>query len=135
MKSIIKLICILAIVAFVSACEKDQGKLPTISFKTGGNYISSDVTKAGGSQITIGINAAKSESEDVLKKINVSKSVNSAAASTVFEKALSGSEGDNYSYDYTTTLDTISGQTNKFTFTITNRDGLTNQVSLTVTVQ
>ena len=135
MKSTIKSILLIIIVSIFSSCEKDEGKLPAISFKTGGNYISSDVTKAGGSPITIGITAAKTEDEDVLKKFNISKSVNGAAATTAFEKPLTGSEGDNFSYDFTTAVDSTSGQTCKYIFTITNRDGLTNQVSLTVTTQ
>lgn len=123
-----------AIITF-SSCEKDEGKLPNISFKAGGNYISSDVTKVGGSSITIGINASKSEDKDVLKKFNISRSSNGAAATTVFSKDLSGSEGDNYNYDYSVVLDTIHSQVNQYTFTVTNRDGLTNQVSVNVTVQ
>ena len=48
---------------------------------------------------------------------------------------MSGSEEDSFSYDYTTTTDTIAGQKSKYTFTVTNRDGLTNSVSVTVTAQ
>lgn len=125
----------LAAALFFSSCEKDEGKLPAISFKTGATYTSSDAVLAGGTAFTIGINASKTEDKDVLKKINVSKSVNGATASTVFSKDLSGSEGDNYTYDYSSTLDTNKGQTNKYTFTITNRDGLTNQAALTITVK
>ncbi len=118
-----------------SSCEKDGGNLPTISFKTGGSYTSSDATKAVGTSLTIGINAAKAEKKDVLKKIDISRSINGGASTSVFNKDLSGSDGDNYSYDYTGTVDYTAGQTCKYTFTITNRDGLTNQVALTVTAQ
>lgn len=135
MKHIIHILALLSLLFIVSACEKDEGKLPNISLKTGGSYISSDQTKAGGSAITIGINASKAEDKDVLKKFNLSKSVNGGTASTVFEKDLSGSEADNYSYDFNGTLDTIHGQANKYTFTVTNRDGLINQAAVTVTVQ
>lgn len=134
MKKILTLVILLAITVF-SSCEKDEGKLPNISFKTGGNYISADVTKPGGSTILIGIEASKAEDHDPLTKFNISKSVDGGAATTVFDKDLSGSEGDNYSYDFTTTLDNVSGQTNEYTFTVTNRDGLMNRVSLTVTVE
>jgi hypothetical protein len=119
----------------LSACEKDEGRLPDIELKMGGDYISSDVTRPGGSTIKIGIDAAKTESKDVLKKFNISRSVNGGDASTVFSKDLSGAEGDKFSYDYSTSLDTISGQKNKYIFTVTNRDGLTNQVAVQVTVQ
>lgn len=128
------LICI-SLIVLISSCEKDEGKLPAISFKTGGTYITMDTSLTAGSTFTIGINASKSEDKDVLKKFNISKSVNGGAAATVFDKDLSGSEGDNYSYDFTSTLESTVGQTNKYTFTVTNRDGLTNQLSLTVTIK
>ena len=134
MKNTIKSIVLFGFIALICSCEKDEGKLPNISFKTGWSYISSDVSKAKGSNITIGIDASKAEDKDVLKKFNISRSINGGAAATVFDKDLSGSEGDNYTYDYNATLDTIAGQLNKYTFTITNRDGLTNQLSLNVTI-
>lgn len=68
-------------------------------------------------------------------KFNISKSINGAAAVSVFDKDLTGTEADAYSYDFNVTNDTVVGQQNKYTFTVTNRDGLTNQVNLTVTVQ
>jgi hypothetical protein len=133
MNSLLKSISLCAVVAFTSACDK--GLLPNIAFKTGGNYLSVDTTKAGKSSITMGINASKSESADVLKKFNISKSVNGAATTSLLDKDLTGAEGDTFSMDYTTTLDSIRGQKNKYIFTVTNRDGLVNQVSLTVTIQ
>ena len=119
----------------LTSCEKDEGKLPAISLKTDAAYVSSDVTRPGGSTITIGIEAAKTESRDVLKKFNISKSVNGGETTTVLSKDLSGSDGDKYSYDYTTTLENTPGQVNKYTFTVTNRDGLVNQVSVQATIQ
>lgn len=133
-----KFLCFSAILTTLitfSSCEKDEGKLPNISFKTGGSYTSSDVTLAPSSALSIGIDASKSEEKDVLKQFNVSKSVNGGANTTILDKTLSGSEVDNYSYVYSGTVDTTHGQKSKYTFTITNRDGLTNQVSLTVTTQ
>jgi len=135
MKLIIKSIMLLFVIAVLASCEKDEGKLPNISFKTGGIYLSADATLSGASAILIGINASKSEEEDVLKKFNISKSVNGGTATTVHTQDLTGSEGDNFSFDFIETVGTTSGETDKYTFTVTNRDGLTNQVSLTVTIQ
>ncbi len=123
------------IVAGLFSCNKDSGLLPKIAFKTGGNYISASASKAVKSTFTIGIDAQKAESADVLKKFNVSKSVNGAASATIFSKDLSGAEGDAYSYDYSATVDSTVGQASKYTFTVTNRDGLVNQVTLTLTGQ
>jgi hypothetical protein len=122
-------------VFILSACEKDEGKLPNISFNTSAGYLSADANVAKGASFKIGIIASKAEDKDVLKKFNLSKSVNGAAASTVLDKSLSGAEEDNYSYEYSAVADTIVGQKTKYTFTVTNRDGLVNQVALTVTVQ
>jgi hypothetical protein len=117
---------------FLSSCEKDGGKLPNIEFKTGSGYVSANDTLLGGTSFTIGISASKAEDRDVLKSFNISRSVNGGAAATVYSQSLSGSNGDNYTYDFNTVADTTSGLSAKYTFTVTNRDGLTNQVSLTV---
>jgi hypothetical protein len=134
MKTIFRSFILLSIIALISSCEKDEGKLPTISFKTGGSYTSANASLAASTSVTMGITAAKAEKKDVLRKFNISKSVNGAAATTVFSKDLSGSEEDNFSNDYTDAIGSTSGETDKYTFTITNRDGLVNQVSLTLTV-
>lgn len=116
----------------LSSCEKDEGKLPDISFKTGAGYTSSDVTAAPGDTLLIGINAAKTEDKDVLKTFNITQSLNGATGTTVYNKNLTSAEEDNFSYDYTVVAGATG--TEKYTFTITNRDGLINQVSLTVTI-
>jgi hypothetical protein len=124
----------LCCILFLSlSCEKDKGLLPDIGFKTGGNYTSSDASLAGGSALLMGISASKTEDKDVLKQFNISKSVNGGDNTSVFDKSLSGAEGDTFQYDYSTTVDDVSGQTATYTFTVTNRDGLVNQVSLTIT--
>lgn len=132
MKKILFAICTITTLICIASCEKDEGKLPNISFKSGGNYISTDSTLTKGSNIVIGITASKAEDKDVLKKFNISKSVNGGASVSLLDKDLSGNDGDNYSYDFNTTLDTTTGQKSKYIFTVTNRDGITNQVSLTV---
>jgi hypothetical protein len=134
MKSVLKILVPAALLLFTS-CEKDEGKLPNISFKTGGSYISGDASIAGGTTILMGIDASKAEDRDVLKKFNISRSVNGGAEASLQDKSLSSSEEDNFSTDFSFKLDTTKGQTNKFIYTITNRDGLTNQVALTVTVK
>jgi hypothetical protein len=53
----------------------------------------------------LGINASKSEEEDVLKKFNISKSVNGGTATTVYTEDLTGSEGDNFSFDFIETVE------------------------------
>ena len=135
MKNIVTALLLFVAIASIPSCKKDEGKLPDIKFKIASGYTFSDEVKSPGSTITIGIIAAKTEKEDVLKNFNISQSVNGGSPFTVFNKVLTGSEGDNYAYDFTTTLDTVVGQTDKFTFTVSNRDGLVNQVALTTTIQ
>jgi len=135
MQKLIYSLTILLTLALFSSYYEDEGKLPNISFKTSDSYVSSDATLAGGTEFTIGINASKSEDKDVLKKFDISKSVNGGTSTSVFNTSLSGSEGNNYSYDFKETLGTTKGEKDTYTFTVTNRDGLTNQVSLTITVE
>lgn len=117
----------------VASCEKDEGKLPDIEFVTGTGYTSSDATVAAGGTVTIGIHAEKTEEEDVLKHFNISLERNGTAAISVYDQELTSAEEDEFDFDFSPTLSTSAGETFKFIFTITNRDGLTNQVSLTLT--
>lgn len=135
MKTLVKLIFVFGMLAMISSCEKDEGKLPNISFKSGGTYISADASVDKKAAILIGIDASKAEDKDVLKKFNISKSVNGGTPVSIVDKDLSGSEGDVFSFDFNTTNDTVVGQKNNYTFTVTNRDGLSNQVGLTITVK
>lgn len=128
----------IAIITF-SSCNKEEDEMrnPSISFKTGGAYIAADAPVTAGDAVLIGIEAEKAEGEeeDVLQHFNISKSLNGGAATTVFDVDLTTAEEDMYDYDFNTTASTTVGDTEKYTFTITNRDGLIGQVSLTITAQ
>lgn len=127
----------IAIIAFSSCKKEDEMRNPSISFKTGGAYIAADAPVTAGDAVLIGIEAEKAEGEeeDVLQHFNISKSLNGGAATTVFDVDLTTAEEDLYDYDFNTTASTTVGDTEKYTFTITNRDGLIGQVSLTITAQ
>lgn len=124
----------LAGLLFLSSCEKDEGKLPNIAFKTGGTYVSADKTVGKNETITVGIDASKAEDKDVLKTFDASHSFDGGASASFLNESLSGSQGDNYSKDVSITTRNQAG-TEKYTFTVVNRDGLVNSVSLTLTVQ
>ncbi len=117
------------------SCKKDEGNPPEINFKIGPGYTSSDTTVAANSILLVGIHAAKTEEQDVLKHFSVTLSINGGDKVTVDEAKLTGAQQDEYEVDYTFTVPTESGQKNKIIFSVTNRDGLTNQVSLTLTVK
>jgi len=132
MKHVINLFLFSLLVLMLNSCKKDEGKKPIIEFRTGANYTSSDATVPGGTVVTIGIHAAKAEDQDVLMKFNASIFLEGVLA-TSDDTELTGADQDEYNVDYTFPVPTTPGFHYKLTFTVTNRDGLTNQVSLTLT--
>lgn len=123
-------------ISTLQSCKKDddEGILPNIYFKTGSEYVSSDITVVQDSTLKIGIIANKTEDKDVLTKFTITRTYDNGTESTVYTEDLSGSKGDNYAYDHTLTTRSQSG-TEKYTFVIINRDGLINKVAITITVQ
>jgi len=115
------------------SCKKDPGRLPDISFITGTGYLSSDATVAKNTSFKIGINAAKTEEEDVLKTFNISVSYDGGASETLLTQTLTSAQEDNYTYDMVKNTRNQAG-TEKYSFTISNRDGLINTISITITV-
>ena len=138
MKTLIKLMAFVAVFATLTACGKDDpeptGTKPAIEFRTGPAYTTQDVTYPGGTIVVLGTIATRTEDDDPLKEYQVTESVNGAAATTVFTKTLTGTEEEIYYYNTTRTIGTTSGETRKLTFKVTSEKGLSNEVSLTVTV-
>ncbi len=135
MKKIFNILALMSLLSVVFiACEKeeDEGNEMHIDFKNSTAYIYSDTTIAGGTAITIGVEAETEKVQDPIIKFNISESVNGAASSTVYSEDLGVTQ---YEYDFNKTLGTNVGDTYKYTFTITNKDGLNEQESLTVTVK
>jgi hypothetical protein len=130
-----KILSILFIVALASfsSCELfDPHKPPSISFKTGTDYTSEDVTVAKGTTIKVGVIGNKEE--DNMKTYNISYSYDAATTTTTKETfTLSGSEEQHYEKDYDITTRNESG-IEKWYFTITDRDGNIAKLSLTLTV-
>ena len=126
-------ITLLFIFGLLTMMACDEGKLPNITFKSGGDYISSDATVGLNDTVKIGIEASKSEKKDPLKKFTVTREYDKGTDETFIDESLSGSNGDAYSRDVEITTRNQPG-TEKYTFTVVNRDGLINQVSLTLTV-
>lgn len=115
------------------SCEKDAHIPPNISFKTGGVYTSADATVGKGESITVGITAEKVE--DDMRKYNVSYSYdNATTTTTVQDFSITGSEQQHYDKDVTFTTRDQAG-TEKYFFTITDKDGNIAQKILTLTVQ
>ncbi len=135
MKKILSFAAIIITITFVASCKKeeDEGLVPNIVFKTGAAYVSGNATLKKDTTVTVGITASKAEDKDVLISFDESRSYDAAASTSVFAETLSGSNGDSYSKDITIHTRTTAG-TEKYTFTVINKDGLKNSVSLTLTV-
>jgi len=134
LKNIILTAATLMLLSAMNSCTIDPGNLPLISFKTGGKYIATNTTIKQGDTVLIGINAAKAEDVDVLKKFDISRSYDGALESSVYNTDLTGISGDQYAYDYYAIARKQAG-TEKYTFTVINRDGIKKSVSLQLTVQ
>ncbi len=135
MKKILSLSALAAFV-FIASCKKeeDEGRLPNIAFKVTPSYVYKDVTLTRDTTVTVGINASKSEIKDVLISFDASRAYDSATTMTSFvAESLTGTNGDSYSKDVTIHTRNQAG-VEKYTFTVINRDGLKNSVSLTITV-
>ena len=118
----------------MSSCEFDEGILPDIEFKTGSGYLYADTTLEAGATFTAGIRAEKTENRDVLKKFNISTSTNGGPTTSIYNRDLNNSQEDYFTYDYSGTIQADSGDVVLYIFTVSNRDGLVNQVDFEVTV-
>ncbi len=126
---------LLAVTTFVSCKkEEDEGKLPNITFKTAAGYVSADMILPKDTTVAIGIDASKAEPADVLKTFDASRVYDGGTSSSFYAETLTGTKGDSYSKDLSVTTRNVNG-TEKYTFTVVNRDGLKNSVTLTITVQ
>lgn len=115
-----------------SSCKKDEHIPPNITFKTTAGYTSADATVAQGDAILFGIDVQKTEDE--LSTFDVSVSFDGGSASSIQTEAISGTEQDGFDRDVNITTRNQAG-TEKYTFTVTDRDGNITQKSITLTVQ
>src|SRR5689334_12067070 len=131
----IKLFPIIAIlsVILISSCEKDKNIPPTLDFTTGAGYTSADGHIALNTAFKIGVDAKRTESKDDLKTFTVTKSYDGAAATTVESLTLTSAQAGEFTKDYNFITRNVAG-TEKYTFTVTNRDGLITTRNITITV-
>ncbi len=125
----------LALVALtIGGCKKeDEENELKLSFKTGAGYTASDVILAKATAFKVGVEGETEKKKDPIVKFNISESVNSGATTSIFNEDI---EKQDYEHDHDFTVnDTVHGNKHRYTFTITNKDGLTKQQALTVTVQ
>ncbi len=123
----------LSAVIFLSSCNKDKMIPPTIDFTTTAGYTSADAHIALITAFKIGVDAKRTESKDDLKTFSVTRSYDGAAATTVENLTLTSAQAAEFTKDYPFTTRNVAG-TEKYTFTVTNRDGLITTKSITITV-
>jgi len=125
-----------AAIIFLNSCKKDEDAMipPILEFKTGAGYISADATVPPDTTVTIGIHAEQTEIGDYLKTFTVSHSYDGGDDVSEPTELLDDSEHEIFEEDIHITTRDVTG-TEKYTFTITNRDGLIVSKSITLTVQ
>ena len=134
MKTLITLL--LATSMALISCKKakaDPHVPPNVSYKTGGKYITDNCTLPKQDTVMVGITATKTE--DNLKSYNVSYAYDGATTTTTFfNYLLAESEYDGYSKDVTIITRNQAGS-EKWVFSIVDRDGNITQKTIIITVQ
>lgn len=116
------------------SCKKDQHNPPKLEFKIASGYVSSDRTLPKDTTIHIGIIATKTEDE--FKTYNASYFYdNSTTSNTLENVTISKSEEDGFTRDYSTIKTRNQAGTEKYTFTVVDKDGNVGTISLNFTVQ
>lgn len=123
---------ILLILSF-SSCGKDKMIPPTLDFTTSAGYTSADGHVALNTAFKIGVDAKRTEDKDDLKTFTVTKSYDGGTATTIDNVTIGSGQAAEYTKDYNLTTRNTAG-TEKYTFTVTNRDGLITTKSITITV-
>jgi hypothetical protein len=135
MKSIISITALTLLLLAGAACKKktDPHVPPAMSFKSGGTYTSGDKTISKGDSVLVGITATKTEDE--LRSFNISVAYDGASGTTTkYQYYLTSSEYNSYSKDYWVKSRNQAGS-ERWVFSILDKDGNITQKSLTLTVQ
>jgi hypothetical protein len=133
----LKMLCgfsLIALLLLSLSCKKEKDKQipPDIAFKTGPGYVSSNATVGINDTIQVGITASKTEDKDLLVRFVATQQYDASA--TVVTLMNESFNEDNYSKDMTIITRKVVG-IETYTYTIINRDGLTNTVTLVLTVK
>ena len=129
--SILFLVLAFGIISF--SCEKDEMIPPTIEFTTGNGYTSADSHISPDTDFKIGVTAKRTEENDDLKTFAVTVSYNGGMDSTIDNVTIPSVQGGEFMKDYNLTTRNATG-TEKYSFTVTNRDGLITTKVITISV-
>jgi hypothetical protein len=128
---------IIALLTIVTlSCKKakaDPHVPPDVELVSGTKFITADCTLGKQDSVWVGLRAHKTE--DNLKSYNVSFAYDgSQTTTTFFNYLMSSNEYDNYGKDIMIVTRNVAG-TEKWIFSIVDRDGNITQKAITITVQ
>ncbi|HMG68324.1 MAG TPA: hypothetical protein VK588_11590 [Chitinophagaceae bacterium] len=121
------------VLGVVTSCEKDKMVPPTIDFLTTSGYTSADGHIALSTSFKIGVDAKRTEEEDDLKTFVVTKTYDGGTETTIDNVTLTSAQAGEFTKDYNLVTRSTAG-TEKYSFTVTNRDGLITTKTITITV-
>lgn len=119
-----------ASVLLISGCSEDDPVPPSIDFKGGNDFVSTDVTLEPSTDFKVGITATAGDKN--LSSFTVTRCcLNNETTTVVPDSSISG---DNFEFEstYTTSPEEID---EKWEFTVTDKDGETASVSFTITTR
>lgn len=133
LKTITKLLVATTLFFTFTGCKKDKHIPPTITLKTTAGYTGANATVAKSTVVKVGIIADKVE--DDMLSYNVSYAYDGAATTVTSQSfTLVGAELEHYDKDVTFTTRNQNGS-EKWIFTITDKDGNIAQQQIVLTVQ
>lgn len=135
MKKFLFIAGIISMIIMASSCKKntDAHIPPELTLKTGGNYTSGDRSIMHGDSVLVGIVITKKE--DDLRTLNFSYAYDGSSTTTTLQTiTMTAAEYGGYDHDFWIHTRNTAG-TEKWIFTVTDRDGNLAQKSFTLTVQ
>lgn len=125
----LSLIISVATITLVNSCGEEKSTPPVITFRTTSAYVSVDTTIYRNTVFNIGIEGKKTGTDGVLTGCTIQRSTNGGADSTIQQMSFVTQYFSQF-YSYNTP---DSGNADKYTFTLTERDGGSSSISVTVT--
>ena len=125
----------ITILGMSASCKKntDPHIPPDLAFKTGAGYTSGNATITQGDSVLVGVVITKKE--DDIRNLNISYAYDGNTTTTTLQTVImTAAEYSGYNHDFWIHSRNVAG-TEKWVFTVTDRDGNLAQKSFTLTVQ
>lgn len=126
------IIALTGAVLFFSSCKKEEAKSPTLVFKTGAGYTSSDISAAPGTVIRVGV--ITDMGTDPLKLIYSEVAYDGANVDSLYTRVEVPANQQHYEHDFTITVRNQVG-TERWTFNVNDKDGRLTEKEIRIVVQ